>query len=143
MAIPATTTGASTTTSTAAPTQPVLQHPPPHQVSLGSSRRFSSRKLSSRSSNYSSNLYSSPSSSSSRRRPRGAEFSSEAWPTSSGRLAAVGETEEVDVEGPTWGAAAPGEVVSDSLASANRQSRRQGEGGHNDLVPCLQTQGGP
>ena len=143
MAIPATTTGASTTTSTAAPTQPVLQHPPPHQVSLGSSRRFSSRKLSSRSSNYSSNLYSSPSSSSSRRRPRGAEFSSEAWPTSSGRLAAVGETEEVDVEGPTWGAAAQGEVVSDSLASANRQSRQQGEGGHNDLVPYLQTQGGP
>ena len=138
MAIPAITTGASTTTSTAAPTQPVLQHPPPHQVSLGSSRRFSSR-----SSNYSSNLYSSPSSSSSRRRPRGAEFSSEAWPTSSGRLAAVGETEEVDVEGPTWGAAAPGEVVSDSLASANRQSRQQGEGGHNDLVSCLQTQGGP
>ena len=47
-AIPAAATGAGTTTSTAPPTQPVLPHPPPHQVSLDSSS-----KLSSRSSNHS------------------------------------------------------------------------------------------
>ena len=109
MAIPAAATGASTTTSTAAPTQPALPHPPPHQVSLDSNSR-----LSSRSSNRSSNLNSSPSSSSSRMRPRGAGFSSQAWPTSAGRLAAVREA-EADVEVPTRVAAAPGEAVSDSL----------------------------
>ena len=46
----------------------------------------------------------------------------------SGWLAAVGEA-EADVEAPTRGAAAPGEAVSDSLGSANRQSRQQGGGG--------------
>ena len=138
MVIPAAETGDSTTTSTAAPTQPALPHPPPHQVSPDSS---SSR--SSRSRNYSSNLNSSPSSSSSRRRPRGVGFSSQAWPTSAGWLAAVGEA-EANVETPTQGAAAPGEAVSDSLGSANRQSRQQGgEGSWNELVPCSQTQRGP
>ena len=122
-AIPAAATDASTTTSTASPTQPVLPHPPPHQVSLDSSSR-----LSSRSSNRSSNLNSSPSSSSSRRRPRGAGFSSQALPTSAGWLTAVGEA-EADVEAPTRGAAAPGDAVSDSQGSANRQSRQQGGGG--------------
>ena len=80
-AIPSAAKDASTTTSTASPTQPVLPHPPPHRVSLDSSSR-----LSSRSSNRSSNLNSSPSSSSSssRRRPRGAGFSSQALPTSAG-----------------------------------------------------------
>ena len=115
--IPAAATGASTTTSTAAPTQPALMHPPPHQVSPDSS---SSR--SSRSRNRSSNLNSSPSSSSSRRRPQGVGFSSQASPTSAGWLAAVGEA-EADVEAPTRGG---GEAVSDSLGSANRQSRQQG-----------------
>ena len=100
-AIPATTTDASTTTSTASRTQPVLPHPPPHQV----------------------NLNSSPSSSSSRRRPRGAGFSSQALPTSAGWLAAVGEAKE-DVEAPTRGAAAPGDAVSDRQGSADRQSRQ-------------------
>ena len=76
-AIPAAATGASTTTSTAPPTQPVFPHPPPHQVSLDNSSRLSSRY-----SNRSSNLNSSPGSSSSRRRPRGAGFSSQALPTS-------------------------------------------------------------
>ena len=136
--IPAAATGASTTTSTAAPTQPTLPHPPPHQVS-----RDSSSSRSSRSRNRSSNLNSSPSSSSSRRRPRGVGFSSQAWPTSAGWLAAVGGA-EVDVEAPTRGTAAPGEAVSDSLGSANRQSRQQKEGGgQNELVPCSQTQRGP
>ena len=118
--IPAAATDASTTTSTASPAQPVLPHPPPHQVSLDSSSR-----LSSRSSNRNSNLNSSPSSSSSRRRPRGAGFSSQALPTSAGWLAAVGEA-EADLEAPTRGTAAPGDAVSDSQGSANRQSRRQG-----------------
>ena len=77
-AIPSAATDASATTSTASPTQAVLPHPPPHQVSLDSSSR-----LSSRSRNRSSNLNSSSSSSSSsRRRPRGAGFSSQALPTS-------------------------------------------------------------
>ena len=123
MVILAAATGASTTTSTAAPTQLALPHPPPHQVS-----RDNSSSQSSRSRNRSSNLNSSPSSSSSRRRPRGVGFSSQAWPTSAGWLAAVGEA-EADVETPTRGAAAPGEAVSDSLGSVNRQSRQQGEGG--------------
>ena len=57
-----------------------------------------------------------------------AGFSSQAWPTSAGRLAAVGEA-EADVEAPTRGAASPGEAVSDSLGSANGQSRQQGGGG--------------
>ena len=139
-AIPSAATDASTTTSTASPTQPVLPHPPPHQVSLDSSSR-----LSSRSSNRSSNLNSSPSSSSSnsRRRARVAGFSSQALPTSAGWLAAVGEA-EADVEAPTRGAAAPGDAVSDSQGSANRQSRQQ-QGGwsQNEQVPCSQTQGGP
>ena len=100
MAILAASTSASTATSTAAPTQPTLPHPSPHQISLDSSSR-----LSSRSSNHSSNLDSSPSSSSSRRRPRGAGFISQAWTTSEGRLAAVGEA-EADVEAPTRVAAA-------------------------------------
>ena len=104
-AMPAAATGASTTTSTAPPTQPVLPHPPPHQVSLGNSSRLSSRY-----SNRSSNLNSSPGSSSSRRRPRGAGFSSQALPTSAEWLAAVGET-EVDAEAPTRGAVAPGDAV--------------------------------
>ena len=116
MVIPAAATGASTTTSTAASTQLALPHPPPHQVSPDSS---SSR--SSRSRNRSSNLNSSPSSSSSRRRPRGVGFSSQAWPTSAGWLAAVGGA-EADLE-------APPRPVSDSLGSANRQSRQQREGG--------------
>ena len=141
-AMPAAATDASTTTSTASPTQPVLPHPPPHQVTFDSSSR-----LSSRSSNRSSNLNSSPSSSSSRRRPRGAGFSSQALPTSAGLLGAVGEAEaeaEADVEAPTRGAAAPGDAVSDSQGSANRQSRRHGGGGRqNERVPCSQTQGGP
>ena len=47
------------------------------------------------------------------------------------------------MEAPTRGAAAPGEAVSDSLGSANRQSRQQGGGGQNELVPCSQTQRGP
>ena len=55
-------------------------------------------------------------------------ISSQAWSTSAGRLAAVGEA-EVDVAAPTRGAVAPGEAVSDSLGSANRQSRQQGRGG--------------
>ena len=98
--------GASMTGSTVEPTQPAL----PHHVSLDSSRRLSSI------------LNSSPSSSSSCRRPREAGFSSQACPTSAGRLAAVGEA---DVE-----------AVSDSLGSANRQSRQQGGGGsQNELVP--------
>ena len=101
-------TGASTTTSTAPPTQPALPHPPPPQISLDSSNR-----LNSRSSNHSSNLNSSPSSSSSRRLPPGAGFSSQAWPTSAGQLAAVWDA-EVDVEAPTRGSAAPGEVVSET-----------------------------
>ena len=121
-AIPAAATDASTTTSTASPTQPVLPHPPPHQVSLDSSSR-----LSSRSSNCSSKLNSSLNSSSSRRRPRGAGCSSQALPTSAGWLAAVGEA-EADVEAPTRGAVAPGDAVSDSQGSANRQSRQQGGG---------------
>ena len=138
-AIPSAATDASTATSTASPTQPVLPHPPPHQVSLDSSSR-----LSSRSSNGSSNLNSSPSSSSSsRRRPRRAGFSSQALPTSAGWLAAVGEA-KADVKAPTRGAAAPGDVVSDSQGSANRQSRQQrGGGSQNERVPCSQTQGGP
>ena len=136
-AIPAAATDASTTTSTASPTQPVFPHPPPHQISLDSSSR-----LSSRSSNRSSKLNSSPSSSSSRRRPRGAGFSSQALPTSSGWLAAVGEA-EADVEAPTRGAAAPGDAVSDSQGSTNRQSRQQGVGSQNEWVPCSQTQGSP
>ena len=119
MVIPAAATGASTTTSTAAPTQPALPHPPPHQVSPDSSSSRSSKFR-----NRSSNLNSSPSSSSSRRRPRGVGVSSQAWPTSAGWLAAVGGA-EADVEAPTRGAAAPGEAVSDSLGSANRQSRQQ------------------
>ena len=138
-AIPSAATDASTTASTASPTQPVLPHPPPHQVSLDRSSR-----LSSRSSNRSSNLNSSSSSSSSsRRRPRGAGFSSQALPTSAGWLAAVGEA-EADMEAPTRGAAAPGDAVSDSQGSANRQSRQQRVGGsQNEQVPCSQTQGGP
>ena len=125
MVIPSAATDASTTTSTASPTQPVLPHPPPHQVSLDSSSR-----LSSRSSNRSSNLNSSPSSSSSRRRPRGAGFSSQELSTSAGWLAAVAVREaEADVEAPTRGAAAPRDAVSDSQGSANRQSRQQGGGG--------------
>ena len=116
--IPSAATDASTTTSTASPTQPVLSCPPPHQVSLDSSSR-----LSSRSSNRSSNLNRSPSSSSSRRRPRGTGFSSQALPTSAGRLAAVREA-EADVKAPTRGVAAPGDAVSDSQGSANRQSRQ-------------------
>ena len=130
-------TGASTTTSTAAPTQPALPHPRSHQVSHDSS---SSR--SSRSRNHSSNLNSS--SSNSRRRPRGVGFSSQAWPTLGGWLVMVGEA-EADVAGPTRGAVAPGEAVSYSLGSANRQSRQQGGGGsQNELVPpCSQTQRGP
>ena len=118
-------TGASTTTSTAPPTPPGLPHPPPHQVS-----------------NRSSNLDSSPSSSSSRRRPQGAEFSSQALPTSTGQLAVVGEA-EANVEAPMRGAAAPGEAVSDSLGSANGQSRQKAGGSQNERVPCSQTQGGP
>ena len=137
MVIPAAATGASTTTSTAAPTQPALPHPPPHQVSPDSR---SSR--SSRSRNRSSNLNSSPSSSSSCRRPRGVGFSSQAWPTSAGWLAAVGGA-AVDVEAPTRGTAAPGEAISDSLGSTNRQSRQQKGGGANELVLCSQTQRGP
>ena len=105
MAIPSAATDASTTTSTASPTQPVLPHPPPHQVSLDSRSR-----LSSRSSNRSSNLNSSPSSGSSRRRPRGAGFSNQALPTSAGGLAAVGEA-KAGVEAQTRGAAAPGDAV--------------------------------
>ena len=138
-AIPAAATDASTTTSTASPTQPVLPHPPLHQVSLDSSSRFSSR-----SSNRSSNLNSSPSSSSSRRRPRWTGFSSQALPTSAGWLAAVGEP-EADVEAPTRGAAGPGDAVPDSQVSANRQSRQQGGGGggQNERLPCSQTQRGP
>ena len=123
MAIPAAATSASTATSTAAPIQPALSHPPPHQVSLDSRSR-----LRSRSSNRNNNLNSSPSGSSSRRRPRGVGFSSQAWPTSAGRLAAAGET-GADVEAPTRGAAAPGDAVSDSLGSANRPSRHRGGGG--------------
>ena len=110
-AIPAAATGASTTTSTAPPTQPVLPHPPPHPVSLDSSTRLSSR--------------SSNRSSSSRRRPRGAGFRSQALQTSAGWLAVVGEAEAY-VEAPTRGAAAPGDAVSNSQGSANRQSRQQG-----------------
>ena len=113
MAIPAAATGASTTTSTAAPTQPVLPHPPPHQVSLDSSSRFSSRP-----SNRSSNLNSG-------RGGRGSaakrgQLQQDGW--------RLGEA-EADVEAPTRGAAAPGKAVSDSLGSANRQSRQQGGGG--------------
>ena len=138
MMIPAAATGASTTTSTAAPTQPALPHPPPHQISPDSSSNRSSRSRNRRS-----NLSSSPSSSSSRRRPRGVGFSSQAWPTSAGWLAAVEEM-EADVEAPTPGASAPGEAVPDSLSSANRQSRQQGGGGsQNELVLCSQTQRGP
>ena len=138
MVIPAPATGASTTTSTATPTQPALPHPPPHQVSPDSSSNRSSRSR-----NRSSNLSSSPSSSSSRRRPRGVGFSSQAWPTSAGWLAAVEEA-EADVEAPTRGASAPGEAVSDSLGFANRQSRQEGGGGsQNELVPCSQAQRGP
>ena len=59
---------------------------------------------------------------------RGEGFSSQAWPTSAGWLAAVGEV-ETDVEAPTWGAAAPEEVVSDSLDSDNRQNRQHRAGG--------------
>ena len=136
-AIPAAATDASTTTSTASPTQPVLPHPPPHQVSLDSSSR-PSRKSSKRSSN----LNSSPSSSSSRRRPRGAGFSSQALPTSAGWLAAVGKA-GADVEAPTRGAAAPGDAVSDSQGSANWKSRQKGGESQNERVPCSQTQGGP
>ena len=140
-AIPSAATDASSTTSMSSPTQPVLHHPPPRQVSLDSSSR-----LSSRSSNRSSNLNSSPSSSpssSSRRPPREAGFSSQASPTSAGWLAAVGEA-EADVEAPTRGAAAPGDAVSDSQGSGNRQSRQQrGGGSQNEGVPCSQTQGGP
>ena len=133
---------ASSTTSTASPTQPVLLHPPPYQVSLDSSSRLSSRS-SNRSSNLNSSPSSSSSSSSSRRRPRGAGFSSQALPTSAAWLAAVGEA-EADVEVPTRGAAAPGDAVSDSQGSANRQSRQQrGGGSQNERVPCSQTQGGP
>ena len=130
MAIPAAATGASTITSTAAPTQPALPHPPPYQVSVDSSSR-----LSSRSSNRSSNLNSSLCSSSNRRRPRGAGFSRQAWPTSAGRLAAVGEVEAA-VKAQTRGAAAPGEAVSDSLGSANRQSRQRGGGGGRTSCYC-------
>ena len=68
---------------------------------------------------------SSPSSSSSRRRPQGAEFSSQALPTSAGWLAAVGEA-EAHVKAPTRGAAAPEDAVSDSQGAANRLSREQG-----------------
>ena len=136
-ATPSAATDASTTASTASPTQPVLPHPPPHQVSP-----YSSSRLSSRSSNRSSNVNSSPSSSSSRRRPWGAGFSSQALPTSAGWLAAVGEA-EADAEAPTRGAAAPGDAVSDSQGSTNRQSRQQGGGSQNERVPCSQTQGGP
>ena len=129
-------TGASSTTSTAVPTQPALPHPPPHQASLDSSSRLSSRS-SSRSSNL--NISSSSSSSSSCRRPREAGFNSQAWPTSAGRLAAVGEA-EADVEAPTRGAAAPGDAVSDSLGSA--EPTAGGGGRQNELVPCSQTRGG-
>ena len=124
-AIPATATDASTTTSTASPTQPVLPHPPPHQVSLDRSSRLSSR-----------------SSNRSRRRPRGARFSNQALPTSAGWLATVGEA-EADVEAPTRGAAAPGDVVPDSQGSANRSRQQGGGGGQSERVPCSQTQGGP
>ena len=121
------------------PTQPVLLHPPPHQVSLDSSS-----KLSSRSSNRSSNLNSSPSSSSSRRRPWGAGFGSQALPTSAGWLAAVREA-KADVEAPTRGAAAPGAAFSDSRGSANRQSRQQGrEGARTSGYPVRRrTRGAP
>ena len=131
MAISAAATGASTTTSTAAPTQPALPHQPPHQISLDSSSR-----LSGRSSNRSSNLNSSPISSSSHRRPRGVEFSSHAWPTSGGFLAAVGEA-EADVEASTRGAAAPAGAVYDSLDSFNRQSRQQGGRGEPERADTL------
>ena len=133
MVIPAAATGASTTTPTAAPTQPALQHPPPHQLSPDNS---SSR--SSRSRNRSSSLNSNPSSSSGCRRPRGVGISSQAWPTSAEWLAVVGEAEaEADVEAPTRGAAAPGETFSDSLGSVNRQSRQQGgEGDRTSWYPA-------
>ena len=133
MVIPAAATGPSTTTSTEAPTQPALPHPPPHQVSPNSSSSRSSRSC-----NRSSNLNSSPSSSSSHRQPRGVGFSSQAWPTSAGWLAAVGEA-EADVKAPTRGAAAPGEAVSDSLGSANRQSRQQCVGGSQNEAGTLFT----
>ena len=42
-------------------------------------------------------------------------------------MAAVREA-EADVEAPTRGAVAPGEAISDSRGSANRQSRQQGGG---------------
>ena len=48
------------------------------------------------------------------------------------------------MEAPPRGAAAPGDAVSDSQGSANRQRRQQaGGGGQNERVPCSQTQGGP
>ena len=132
-AIPSAATDASTITSTASPTHPVLPHPPPHQVSLDTSSRLSSRSI-----NRSSNLNSSPSSSSSssHRRPRGTGFSSQVLPTSAGWLAAVGEA-EADVEPPTRGAAAPGDAVSDSQGSANRQSRQQRGGGEPERAGTL------
>ena len=56
---------------------------------------------------------------------------------------AVGEA-EADVEAPTWYAVAPGDAVSHSQGSANRQSRQQrGGGSQKERVPCWQTQGGP
>ena len=57
-----------------------------------------------------------------------AGFSSQAWPILAGRLTAVGAA-EADVEAPTQGAVAPGETFSESLGSANRQSRQQWGGG--------------
>ena len=41
------------------------------------------------------------------------------------------------MEAPTRGAAAPGEAVSDSLGSANRQSRQQGGGGEPERAGTL------
>ena len=143
--IPSTATDASTTTSTASPTQPVLPHPPPHQVSLDSSSRLSSR-LSSRSRNRSSNLNSSPSSSSSsssRRRPRGGGVLQTSVANFS-KMVDGGRGGGGGCGGANAGAAAPGDTVSDSQGYVNRQSRQQrGGGSQNERVPCSQTQGGP
>ena len=119
-AVPAAATGASTTTSTAPLTQPVLPHPPPHQVSLDSSTRLRSR--------------SSNRSSSSRRRPRGEGFSSQALPTSAGWLAAVREA-EADVRREM-------RILTVRALLTGRADSRGG-GSQNEWVPCSQTQGGP
>ena len=51
-------------------------------------------------------------------------------------MAAIGEA-KADAEAPTRGSAAPGEAVSDSIGSANRQSRQQGGGGEPERAGTL------